>query len=385
MRALNLLIKPYSSGCNLRCKYCFYYDVADNRIIKNYGPMKFDVLEKLVKEAFAYADTIVNFMFQGGEPTLVGIEYYRKFHEYVEIYNKNNIRTAFFMQTNGTLLNREWIELYKKYDYLIGISIDGYKEIHDVFRLSAKNKGTFEQVIKGAELLKNNNIEFNVLCVINKLVAKNGKKVYNFFKEKNFRYMQFIPCIDNFNKKNEENYTLTAKDYGIFLNDTFSLWYEDFIKGNFISIRYFDNLIRILLGEPPEACDMMGFCSVNGVVESNGDIYPCDFYVLDEYKMGNIVNDKFENILFSENAVKFYTSSLKMSEKCKKCKYLKICRSGCRRYKNFDGTENLYENKFCDAYMSFFGKNLEKLIEVAKITRKIRYENIRSSQNINRL
>ena len=151
MRALNLLIKPYSSGCNLRCKYCFYYDVADNRIIKNYGPMKFDVLEKLVKEAFAYADTIVNFMFQGGEPTLVGIEYYRKFHEYVEIYNKNNIRTAFFMQTNGTLLNREWIELYKKYDYLIGISIDGYKEIHDVFRLSAKNKGTFEQVIKGAE------------------------------------------------------------------------------------------------------------------------------------------------------------------------------------------------------------------------------------------
>ncbi|EEY34500.1 anaerobic sulfatase maturase [Pseudoleptotrichia goodfellowii] len=386
MRALNLLIKPYSSGCNLRCKYCFYYDVADNRIIKNYGPMKFDVLEKLVKEAFAYADTIVNFMFQGGEPTLVGIEYYRKFHEYVEIYNKNNIRTAFFMQTNGTLLNKEWIELYKKYNYLIGISIDGYKEIHDVFRLSAKNKGTFEQVIKGAELLKNNNIEFNVLCVINKLVAENGKKVYSFFKEKDFRYMQFIPCIDSFNEKNEnEDYTLTAKDYGIFLNDTFSLWYEDFIKGNFISIRYFDNLIRILLGEPPEACDMMGFCSVNGVVESNGDIYPCDFYVLDEYKIGNIVNDKFENILFSENAVKFYTSSLKMSEKCKKCKYLKICRSGCRRYKNFDGTENLYENKFCDAYMSFFGKNLEKLIEVAKITRKIRYENIRSSQNINRL
>ena len=161
------------------------------------------------------------------------------------------------------------------------------------------------------------------------------------------------------------------KDYGIFLNDIFSLWYEDFINGNFISIRYFDNLIRILLGGNPEACDMMGFCSVNGVIESNGDVFLCDFYVLDEYKIGSIINDNFEKILFSENAVKFYTSSLKMSEKCKKCKYLKICRSGCRRYKNFSGSNNLYENKFCDAYMSFFDKNIEKLFELAKITKEI--------------
>lgn len=116
---------------------------------------------------------------------------------------------------------------------------------------------------------------------------------------------------------------------------------------------------------------MMGFCSVNGVIESNGDVFPCDFYVLDEYKIGSIINDNFEKILFSENAVKFYTSSLKMSEKCKKCKYLKICRSGCRRYKNFSGPNNLYENKFCDAYMSFFDKNIEKLFELAKITKEI--------------
>ena len=201
--------------------------------------------------------------------------------------------------------------------------------------------------------------------------AKNGKKIYKFFKECNFKYMQFIPCIDNFDGENEKDYTLTAEDYGIFLNDIFSLWYEDFINGNLISIRYFDNLIRILLGGNPEACDMMGFCSVNGVIESNGDVFPCDFYVLDEYKIGSIINDNFEKILFSENAVKFYTSSLKMSEKCKKCKYLKICRSGCRRYKNFSGSNNLYENKFCDAYMSFFDKNIEKLFELAKITKEI--------------
>ena len=371
MRALNLLIKPYSSGCNLRCKYCFYHDVANNRLIKNYGPMKNEVLEKLVKEAFDYADSVVNFMFQGGEPTLIGIDFYKKFHEYVEIYNKNNIQTSFFIQTNGILLDDMWMKLFKKYSYLVGISIDGYKEIHDVFRINSKNEGTFDEIMKAIRLLKKSNVDFNVLCVVNKIVAKNGKKVYKFFKEYNIKYMQFIRCIDNFDGENEKDYTLTAEDYGIFLNDIFSLWYEDFINRNFISIRYFDNLIRILLGRNPEACDMMGFCSVNGVIESNGDVFPCDFYVLDEYKIGSIINDNFEKILFSENAVKFYTSSLKMSEKCKKCKYLKICRSGCRRYKNFSGPNNLYENKFCDAYMSFFDKNIEKLFELAKITKEI--------------
>ncbi|RRD39492.1 anaerobic sulfatase maturase [Leptotrichia sp. OH3620_COT-345] len=374
MRALNLLIKPYSSGCNLNCKYCFYYDVADNRTVRNYGPMKFEVLEKLVMEAFEYADTVINFMFQGGEPTLIGTNFYEKFHEYVDKYNKKNIRTEFFIQTNGTLLNNGWMELFRKYNYLVGISLDGYEEIHDIFRINGKNKGTFKKVMQGIEHLKISKVEFNILCVVNKLVAQNGKKVYRFFREKGFRYMQFIPCIDDFDNKKEKEFTLTAKDYGKFLNEIFLLWYEDFIDGNFISIRYFDNLIRILLGQPPEACDMMGFCSVNGVIESNGDVYPCDFYVLDEYKLGNITENKFENILFNEKAVDFYKTSLNMSEKCKKCKYIKICRSGCRRYKNFDGTENKYENKFCDAYMDFFRKNLENLIELAKLTYKIRQE-----------
>ena len=379
IRALNLLIKPYSSGCNLRCKYCFYHDVADNRIVRNYGPMKFDVLEKLVKEAFEYSESMVNFIFQGGEPTLVGIEYYNKLHEFIEMYNTKNIKTSFFMQTNGTLLNSKWMELFKKHNYLIGISLDGYKEIHDVFRKSARNKGTFDQVMKATELLKFNKIDFNILCVINKLVAQNVKMVYRFFKENDFRYMQFIPCIDNFNKPGQEDYTLTAEDYGVFLNDIFELWYEDFKRGDFISIRYFDNLIRILYGGHPESCDMMGFCSVNSVVESNGDVYPCDFYVLDEYKLGNITEEPFEKMLFNQKAADFYISSLKKSDRCKSCKYLKICRGGCRRYKELDENTKQYENKFCAAYKAFLDKNLERLIEIVNITKKIREENMKNA------
>lgn len=371
MKVLNLLIKPYSSGCNLRCKYCFYFDVADNRLVQNYGPMKTEVLECLVKKSFLYSDSIVNFMFQGGEPTLVGLKFYEQFHEFVEKYNTNNIKVNYFMQTNGTLLNKKWIELYKKHKYLIGVSLDGYKEIHDTYRLTTANKGSYENVMAGIKLLEDNGIDFNILCVINNLVAKNGAKVYKFFKEQNFKHLQFIPCIDSFQKnEKDESFGLKAIDYGRFLNETFELWYQDFLNEDYVFIRYFDNLIKIMMGGQPEACDMMGFCSINGVIESNGSVYPCDFYVLDEYRLGNIMESNFEELLFNKTAVDFYLSSLKKSEKCKKCQYLKICRSGCRRFKDFDDPNNLYENKYCDAYMMFFNKNINKLLEISRIVKE---------------
>ena len=253
MKNLNLLIKPASSSCNLRCKYCFYYDVADNREVKNFGIMNDETLENMVKRVFEDVEYSANFAFQGGEPTVAGIEYFKKFHEFVEKYNVNKIQVNFSLQTNGTLLDKKWMELFKKYNYLIGVSLDGNKNIHDTFRVDANGEGTFSRVLKATKMLTKAGVEFNILCVVNKLIAQNGKLIYNFFKNNGFRYYQFIPCLDALNCSKEEDYTLTAEDYGKFLDETFNLWADDILSGKRISVRHFDNYTKIILGEAPEA------------------------------------------------------------------------------------------------------------------------------------
>ena len=374
MKNLNLLIKPASSSCNLRCRYCFYYDVADNREVKNYGIMNDDTLENMVKKVFDDVEYSANFAFQGGEPTMAGIEFFEKFHKFVEKYNTKKIIVSFSLQTNGTLLNKKWLELFKKHNYLIGLSLDGNKEMHDTFRIDAKGEGTFSRVLKAAKMMKKAEVEFNILCVVNKLIAQNGKLVYNFFRNNGFRYYQFIPCLDSLSCSEEKDYTLTAEDYGKFLDETFNLWYEDMMSGKRISVRHFDNYTKILLGEEPEACDMVGHCNMNAVLESDGSMYPCDFYVLDEFKVGNINESSFEELFKSEAEMRFLRTSLAVDEKCKVCRYFKICRGGCRRHKELTAEGN-YENRFCESYKYFFEKNIDKMIKTAEYVMKIRREN----------
>lgn len=358
MRSLNLLIKPSSCNCNLRCKYCFYFDVAENRNNYTFGNMSYETLENMVKNVFNTVTHEVTFMFQGGEPLLRGISFYNKLHEYIEKYNKDKIKVNFSVQTNGTLLNDKWINLFKKYNYLLGVSIDGTKDIHDIFRIDIRQKGTFDSILNNINKLRENNIDFNILTVINSEVSKNAKKIYDYYKLNNFKFLQFIPCLDPLSY-DEKDFSLTAKDYGVFLDELFNLWYEDLKNNDYVSVRYFENLILILLGKNPEACDMMGRCSVNVVVEADGSIYPCDFYVLDDYRIGNINSDKIVDIVFSEKALKFVRDSIKFPEKCSKCKYLKICRTGCKRHKD----KSNY-NKFCESYIYFLDRNLKKLLDV---------------------
>ena len=374
MKNLNLLIKPASSSCNLRCRYCFYYDVADNREVKNYGIMNDDTLENMVKKVFDDVEHTANFAFQGGEPTMAGIEFFEKFHKLVEKYNTKKIIVNFSLQTNGTLLNKKWLELFKKHNYLIGLSLDGNKEMHDTFRIDSKGEGTFSKVLKAAKMMKKAEVEFNILCVVNKLIAQNGKLVYNFFRNNGFRYYQFIPCLDSLSCSEEKDYTLTAEDYGKFLDETFNLWYEDIMSDKRISVRHFDNYTKIILGEEPEACDMVGHCNMNAVLESDGSMYPCDFYVLDEFKVGNINESTFEELFKSEAEMRFLRTSLVVDEKCKVCRYFKICRGGCRRHKELTAEGN-YENRFCESYKYFFEKNIDKMVKVAEYVMKIRREN----------
>ncbi len=364
---LVLLIKPASGNCNLRCKYCFYHDVLSNREISDYGMMSEDTLESIVKKAYDYVDGIVTFGFQGGEPTLRGLDFYRALIVLVEKYNKSNIETRFMIQTNGILIDKNWAEFLGENKFLVGLSLDGNRDIHDLHRVDANGDGTFKQVMETAKILNKYKVDFNILCVVTKAFARHGAKVYTFLKSAGFRYLQFIPCLDSLDEKpGQSPYSLTPKSYGKFLISLFDCWYKDMTNGNYISIRMFDNILSMLKGYPPESCDMQGSCSKGTILEADGSMYPCDFYVMDKWKLGNINTDSFEQMQNSEKANEFVLSSKNISKDCLNCEFGRICRGGCRRHKEPIDTDKPLENYFCESYKLFYLKTLAYFQRIAR-------------------
>lgn len=355
-------MKPASSLCNIKCEYCFYNTIAEEREVASYGFMKEAVLEEIVKKAFAFADGgVCTFAFQGGEPTLVGLEFYRKFISLVEKYGDTS-RVNNAIQTNGILIDEEWAEFLKKNKFLVGLSLDGPQKVHDARRKGKDGKGTFHRVMKAKRIMDKAGVEYNTLTVVDNTVARNVKEVYEFFKKEKIGYTQYIPCLDPLmsGKDGDKKY-LSAKAYEMFMKKIFDLWYKDLIKGKYVSIRYFDNLINIILGNGGEACDMTGHCSIQNVIEADGSVYPCDFYVYEKWQLGNISEVSFEEIIKSDKAREFFNTSLEKSDKCRVCKWANICRGECRRKR--ENPEKL--NTLCEAYDGFFEYTSSRLMEIA--------------------
>lgn len=374
MSSICLLIKPSSSNCNLSCKYCFYKDVSKNREVYTNGNMTLETSENLIKNIFNEDYSLINFAFQGGEPTIIGINYFKTFINFVKEYNKKNIKVMYSIQTNGYMLSEDFIKFFKENNFLVGISLDGPKDINDSLRCAPNYKGSFNKVKNTINLLKKYSIDFNILCVLTSFNSKHITKVYNFFKKEDYRYLQFIPCLDELkidtsntlNHFKENKYSLNPEDYLYALNTLFKLYKEDYFNNNYISIRQFDNYIQMLLNNPPENCSMSGTCGVYFVVEGNGDVYPCDFYSLDKYKIGNVNETSFKDMLNSEISRTFIKESKNISSKCTYCKYFTLCRGGCKRYRTSLDNERIPFNEYCTAYYKFFEKNLNDLIKIAR-------------------
>lgn len=365
MKSVSMLIKPASGSCNLRCRYCFYNDVAEKRETRNYGMMTEATLGNVVKRGLESAEDSIIFAFQGGEPTLRGLDFYKRFHEYVDIYNKNNVLVQYTLQTNGMLINDEWADFFHEHGYLIGLSLDGPQSINDIYRIDAKGKGTFSAIMRSAKTLNRHKVEFNILSVVNKPVANGAGVVYNFFRNSNFAYIQFIACLDELGEAPGSNpYSLTPEDYGKFLISIFKLWYSDMKKGHIVSIRMFENILSIILGYDIESCDMRGTCSVHAVVEADGSVFPCDFYVVDDYKLGNINEESLELMLSNPTAQNFTSESTKIPQGCTTCALYKVCRGGCRRHR-YSNEENVCENYYCSAYKEFYSYSLPYFKEIA--------------------
>ena len=366
MPPLQLLIKPASGSCNLRCKYCFYCDEMEKREVVNFGMMSEETLEAVVKKALDFADGFCGFAFQGGEPTLVGLPFFYKLLEFQARYNHKNVTITNSIQTNGTRLTPEWAQFLAKHHFLTGISLDGIKHTHDALRLGNDGKGTFGAVMEATRLLKEAGAEFNILTVVNRLTATKVDRIYNFYKKNGFDYLQFIACLDPLGEEpGSRDYSLTPQDYGQFLIRLFDLWYLDLQKGKQPYIRMFENYIALLLGQEPESCEQRGVCSIQFVTEADGSVYPCDFYVLDPYKMGNFREDTVEEMAKKGRESHFLDPSLTPALECRMCPYLFLCRGGCRRNRTELPNGELGLNYFCPSYRAFFDACLPRMRQIA--------------------
>lgn len=369
MPALSLLIKPASGNCNMRCRYCFYADELDNREIRSYGKMSVDTMHTIVDKAMEYGDYECTIAFQGGEPTLAGLDFYRDLVAYVTAHeNPKKLKIHYALQTNGYLINEEWAAFLGENHFLVGVSLDGLKEIHDRYRLDTAGKGTYQRVISAIRLLEKHQVEYNILTVVTAATARNGQKIYNYFKKNHFGYQQYIECLDPIGEEpGQHEYSLTPEKYGEFLKSMFDAWYLDMRSGTYVYNRYFENLMMIMAGQQPESCNMRGVCGKQWVFEADGSVYPCDFYALDQWCLGNINKNSFEEMDQKRDELGFIQWSMRQQEDCQKCRWFGLCRNGCRRNREPVTAENTNRNYFCKSYQMFFEYAYPRLAEIYQL------------------
>ena len=351
MQALSLLIKPASGMCNLRCTYCFYHD------LQRYGAGTFGIMEavtarRLIDLSFAACDGTISFCFQGGEPTCAGLDFFRDFSAYASECNEGRCRLEYSIQTNGTLLDKEWVVYLANGHYLTGLSLDGPSEFHNRFRTDARGKGSHSKALQAWRLLNQTRVPTNILAVVTNESARHPAQLYQYFKKLGAKYLQFIPCLDPLGKPcGEEPHSLSPKRYGQFLCGLFDLWYTDFQHGEYISIRLFDDWIHNLAGLPSSSCASQGRCGETLVIEADGSAYPCDFYVTAEQRLGSIWDHTLEELL--KRAKPFREQGQVIPDGCRNCPFLQACRGGCKR--NRVVVNDIFERDYhCLAYRQFF-------------------------------
>lgn len=364
MKHISVLIKPASSLCNLRCKYCFYANVSSLREVRSFGKMKEETARKMIDNIFKELndDDELTLAFQGGEPTLAGLNYYQNIVSLVLGQDKK-ASVHYAIQTNGTIINDNWCKFFKDHHFLVGLSIDGHPLHHDLNRLDTRKKGTFHRVLQTKELFDSYEIDYNVLCVLTEPLADEAEIVFQFLMDHNIRYVQFIPCLDDLNESNGTGHALTPQKFADFYMQILDYWFIELAKGNYISIKLFDDIFNLLVRNEMTACGILGNCQVQYVIEADGSVYPCDFYVLDEYRMGYIQDQTLRELFEQDIPKQFLCSRTSLPEKCNTCPFRSMCRGGCKRMKDAMYVD---ENGFC-GYQSLLQEFVPKIDEILEL------------------
>lgn len=376
-----LLSKPTSSVCNIDCEYCFYLEkehLYPER--KHNWQMNSETLANYVKKNIkSQPADIIDFIWQGGEPTLAGIDFFK---QAVELQNRHKGKKTInnFFQTNGIKLNDEWCEFFKQNNFLIGLSIDGNRAHHDKYRKTRSGKSTYDQVLNAIELLKKHKVEFNTLTVVSDSNVDEPLQVYESLKKLGSHYMQFIPLVERIaNQPTDDGLYLIKPDftgmadvapwsvpndkYGKFLNTIFDHWMKNDI-GHYFVMNFEQTLTQLVGGK--SICVFEPECGANLALEANGDVYSCDHYVFPEDKLGNINSDELPELVNSNQQLSFSKNKLlNLDKNCLTCPVRKVCNGGCPKHR-FLASENGLKNKsyLCQSYKEHFSYVVPKMEQI---------------------
>ena len=373
MKRLSILIKPASSMCNMRCKYCFYHDVGRHRETPSFGIMKDETVQKIVENIHRDLDEgdEITIAFQGGEPTLAGLPWFENFVN--RMNQKKEIRINWALQTNGLLIDNAWAQFLKKHNFLTGLSMDAGAGFHDSVRLDVNGRGTYAACLDSKAILEEHRAEFNILCVLTNDLANEPDKVWRFIMREKIRYIQFIPCLENIddakNKNGHSPYPLKPARFANFYIRLYYWWMKELEKGEhrstgqYYSVKFFDDTANYFFRGIPSSCGINGSCYAQYVVEADGSVYPCDFYVLDKYNAGSLAEKTLRELFDSPVMRSFLNEDRTLPALCGSCPYKKHCNGGCKRMNRvmyFGSPENPSFGSVC-GYRMFLDKCLKPL------------------------
>lgn len=351
----SVLVKPAGPDCNLHCSYCFYLRKAALFSEHLQHRMSDEVQEELIRQVMQQGGSQVSIAWQGGEPTLMGLSFYERAIALERKYGRNQV-VGNALQTNGLLLNRDWARFLRKYDWLVGISLDGPAHIHDHYRLDRGGAGTHHRVEENALMLLEEGVAVNVLCCLTDYSVQFPDELYNYYKKLGFTWMQFIPVVetDPLDPSRAASYSVTAADYGCFLCRIYDLWAADFRNGEpTTSVRHFESVFYAYVGMEPPECTMMKTCGPYLVVEHNGNVYSCDFFVEPKWKLGNVMTGRLSSMLNSKQQETFASAKALLPGECRRCPWLTKCYGGCTKDRIKDPADQR-KPRFCNAYRMFF-------------------------------
>jgi len=354
MKPFSLLVKPASADCNIRCRYCFYLGKCELYPDAKRHRMSDEVLEHMVQSYLATEQPAYSFGWQGGEPTLMGLDFFKRVVELQEQHGRDGIAVSNGLQTNTTLIDDAWARHLARYNMLVGVSIDGPAEIHNRFRVYADGRGAHDAVMAGVERLRRHHVEFNVLTLVSQANVKQPREVYHYLRDElGVMFHQYIECVEQDEHDQLLPFAISGREWGDFLCAIFDEWIacEDTHR---VSVRLFDSILAMLVDGQPNACTFGTDCRQYLVVEYNGDVYPCDFYVEPELKLGNIMQNSWEELLSSPLYESFGARKRQWNETCETCKYLKLCAGCCQKNRPGRSKDPTRLSHLCEGWLQFY-------------------------------
>lgn len=353
--SFSLLLKPVSFDCNLRCRYCFYLP-KEELFGSGIHRMSRETLEAVTRSYLAVPMKRHTFGWQGGEPTLMKVEFFREAVRLQKQYaSGSEISNA--LQTNGTLLDDEWGKFLSDNRFLAGVSIDGPARLHDRFRLYADGRGSHAEVMRGIGVLKRHRVEFNALTLVSASNQEHPVEIYRYLKELGINFHQYIECVEFDREGKRRPFALAPGKWGEFLCRIFDEWYPADTRS--VSVRLFDSILSRLTAGVPTVCPMGGNCCNYLVIEHDGSVYPCDFHVHPEYRLGSIRETGLGLLYELPRYREWGTVKDPRSAKCSACRWLPLCMGDCPKNRTAAGSA------LCEDWQLFYSHTIERFERLA--------------------